>query len=104
MPRNMGNYERLAPNEQSEQYMKYIGGQKMFGSTMKVSEKLTAEQKAKVRGPGSMPVISDKNSVNATPKQASVGGTVSSVTQRKQQAHTINMQEISSVSQHRPLI
>ena len=85
MPRNMGNYEKLAPNEQSEQYMKYIGGQKMFGSTMKVSEKLTAEQKAKVRGPGSMPVISDKNSsVTATPKQASVGGTVSSVTQRKQ--------------------
>ena len=26
MPRNMGNYEKLAPNDQSEQYMKYIGG------------------------------------------------------------------------------
>lgn len=67
----------------------------MFGSTMKVSEKLTLEQRGKVRGPGSMPTISDKNtnaagSINATPKhhntQASVGGTISSVTQRKQQA------------------
>ena len=82
----------------------------MFGSTMKVSEKLTAEQKAKVRGPGSMPNISDKNSmtvgsINTTPKQASVGGTVSSVTQKRQQAQQqINMNEISSVSQHKPLI
>ena len=35
----------------------------MFGSTMKVSEKLTAEQKTKVRGVGSMPTLSDKNAV-----------------------------------------
>ena len=58
----MGNYERLCPSESSENYLKLIGGQKMFGSTMKVSEKLTPEQRAKVRGPGSMPVISDKQS------------------------------------------
>ena len=64
----------------------------MFGSTMKVSEKLTAEQKAKVRGPGSMPTLSDKQGtaagstggIQSTPKTAaggSVGGTaISSVT------------------------
>ena len=50
----------MAPSDLSEQYLKLIGGQKMFGSAMKVSEKLTPAQKAKVRGPGSMPVISDK--------------------------------------------
>ena len=43
MPKNMGNYERCAPDAESEKYMKYIGGQKMFGSTMKVSEKMTPE-------------------------------------------------------------
>ena len=32
MPRNMGNYERAAPTEVSESYMKLIGGQKLFGS------------------------------------------------------------------------
>lgn len=63
MPKSMGNYELLGPNEDSEKYMRYIGGQKMFGTAMKVSEKLTAEQKTKVRGPGSMPVLSEKNVV-----------------------------------------
>ena len=43
MPRNMGNYERMAPSESSENYLKLIGGQKMFGSQMKVSEKLTPQ-------------------------------------------------------------
>ena len=89
----MGNYELLAPCEVSENYMKLIGGQKMFGSTMKVSEKLTPEQRQKVRGPGSMPTISDSKQgstggnagVNHTPKQ-SVAGNVSAVTQRKQAA------------------
>ena len=63
----------------------------MFGTAMKVSEKLTAEQKAKVRGPGSMPIFSDKQGaagstggIQSTPKTAaggSVGGTaISSVT------------------------
>ncbi len=42
MPEKMGNYERLAPSESCESYLKLIGGQKMFGSQMKVSEKLTA--------------------------------------------------------------
>ena len=60
MPRNLGNYERLAPSDQCESYLKLIGGQKMFGSQMKVSEKMNAEQKAKVRGPGSMPILSEK--------------------------------------------
>ncbi|CDW88353.1 tubulin-tyrosine ligase family protein [Stylonychia lemnae] len=36
MPKIMGNFERIAPSPQSEQYMKLIGGQKMFGSMMKM--------------------------------------------------------------------
>ena len=89
MPTTLGNYERLAPSDQCESYLKLIGGQKMFGSAMKVSEKLTPAQKAKVRGPGSMPDISEKaGGLNATPKGpkvASMGGTTSAVTQRTQQ-------------------
>ena len=60
MPKNMGNYEKLAPCEQSDNYLKLIGGQKMFGSTMKVSEKIAVDKKAKIMGPGSMPTIADK--------------------------------------------
>ena len=41
MPKNMGNYELLAPSEQSEQLLKMIGGQKLFGSVSKISEKMT---------------------------------------------------------------
>ena len=107
LPRNMGNYERVAPTETSDQYLRLIGGQKMFGTQMKVSEKLTPAQREKVRGPGSMPVISDKQSdLNKTAQKAPVGGSVSNVTARKQQAqqHQVNMAEISCVSQHRPLI
>lgn len=39
MPKNLGNYERIAPSENSEKYLKLIGGQKMFGSVMKLSHK-----------------------------------------------------------------
>ena len=61
MPSYMGNYEKLAPTEESDQYLKLIGGQKMFGSAMKVSEKIPADKRAKVRGTGTMPVLSEKN-------------------------------------------
>ena len=43
IPKNMGNFERLAPSEQSDQLLKLIGGQKLFGSTNKISEKLTQQ-------------------------------------------------------------
>lgn len=36
MPRRMGNFERIAPSPMCEQYLKLIGGQKMFGSLMKI--------------------------------------------------------------------
>ena len=39
MPKKLGSYQRIAPSEQSERYLKLIGGQKMFGSVMKVSHK-----------------------------------------------------------------
>lgn len=39
MPKNMGEYERMAPSEASERYLKLIGGQKMFGSVMKLSHR-----------------------------------------------------------------
>lgn len=39
MPKKMGRYHRIAPSEASERYLKLIGGQKMFGSVMKVSHK-----------------------------------------------------------------
>jgi len=39
MPAKMGQYQRIAPSEASERYLKLIGGQKMFGSVMKVSHK-----------------------------------------------------------------
>ena len=39
MPEKMGDYQRIAPSEASERYLKLIGGQKMFGSVMKVSHK-----------------------------------------------------------------
>lgn len=38
MPRKMGNFERIAPSPLSEQCMKLVGGQKMFGSLMKMQE------------------------------------------------------------------
>lgn len=37
MPRMMGNFERVAPSKESEAYLKLIGGQKMFGSMMKIA-------------------------------------------------------------------
>lgn len=42
MPKQMGNYERLAPSPLCDQYLKLIGGQKMFGSMMKMTEKQQA--------------------------------------------------------------
>jgi hypothetical protein len=36
IPRRMGNFERIAPSPQCEQYLKMVGGQKMFGSLMKM--------------------------------------------------------------------
>ena len=39
MPKNMGYFERIAPSETSEKYLKLIGGQKMYGSIMKLSHK-----------------------------------------------------------------
>jgi len=36
MPARMGNFERIAPSPQCEQYLKMVGGQKMFGSLMKM--------------------------------------------------------------------
>lgn len=58
----------------------------MFGSQMKVSEKIAPEKRDKVRGPGSLPTISDKQSEqNKAPGQKNiVGGVISSVTARKQ--------------------
>ena len=38
MPRKLGNFERIAPSPLSEQYLKLIGGQKMYGSLMKMQE------------------------------------------------------------------
>lgn len=55
MPKMMGNYEMIAPSAETDALLKLIGGEKMFGSQMKVSEKINAEIKGKVRGPGSMP-------------------------------------------------
>jgi len=39
LPKHMGSFERLAPSDNSEKYLKMIGGQKMFGSVMKLSHK-----------------------------------------------------------------
>ena len=39
MPKFLGNYERIAPSDASDRYLRLIGGQKMFGSIMKVSHK-----------------------------------------------------------------
>ena len=35
-PEILGNYERIAPTKLSDKYVKMMGGQKMFGSLMKV--------------------------------------------------------------------
>ena len=40
MPKNLGNFERLAPSPMSEAYLKLIGGQKMYGSAMKLNTDL----------------------------------------------------------------
>ena len=63
MPKCMGNFERIAPTEQSEELIKLIGGQKMFGSTVKLSERIKLEG---VRGIGSLP--KEKEAKEPTPK------------------------------------
>lgn len=52
MPKMMGNFEIIAPTPQSEEYMKIIGGQKMFGSISKISERVKLDG---VKGIGSLP-------------------------------------------------
>ena len=67
-PKMMGNFEMLAPNDQTDEWMKMIGGQKMFGSVSKVSERVKLEG---VRGIGSLPKASDKSSeVKVAPRRA----------------------------------
>jgi len=38
MPKMLGSYERIAPSELSEELIKMVGGQKMYGSTVKINE------------------------------------------------------------------
>ena len=61
MPKYMGNYERLAPSPDSDALIKMIGGQKMFGSSTKVSDKVLEKMVGKpVVGLGSMPSLAIK--------------------------------------------
>ena len=60
MPKQMGNFERLAPGPEADGLIKLIGGQKMFGSANKVSERVYEKAKGPVAGPGSMPNLSSK--------------------------------------------
>lgn len=39
IPKKMGDFERLGPTDKSDALLKLVGGQKMFGSVMKVSHK-----------------------------------------------------------------
>ena len=57
MPKMMGNFEIIVPTPQSEECMKLIGGQKMFGSVSKISERVNLEG---VKGIGSLPKATDK--------------------------------------------
>ena len=63
MPKCMGNFERIAPTEQSEELIKMIGGQKMFGSAVKISERIKLDG---VQGIGSLP--KEKDNKDQTPK------------------------------------
>jgi len=61
MPKFMGNYERLAPTPDSDALVKMIGGQKMFGSSAKVSDKVFEKMGGRaVVGLGSMPNLATK--------------------------------------------
>ena len=54
MPEKLGDFERIAPSETSDRYLKLVGGQKMFGSIMKVSHKTTDITKfSKIQGSAS---------------------------------------------------
>ena len=44
-PRLMGNYERIAPTELSDKYVKMLGGQKLYGSLMKVKTEAKSDDK-----------------------------------------------------------
>ena len=39
MPQMMGNYKRIAPSKQAEKLIRLVGGEKRFGSLMKVMPK-----------------------------------------------------------------
>ena len=55
----------LAPTVQTDDLMKLIGGQKMFGSTTKISERIKLDG---VKGIGSLPKVGEKKE-DITPKQ-----------------------------------
>jgi hypothetical protein len=68
MPEKMGNYQRIAPSEASERYLKLIGGQKMFGSVMKVSHKpdIMGDRIAKNNQVGKRAAKQIENAINIT--------------------------------------
>lgn len=52
IPKQMGNFERIAPSPQCEQYMKLVGGQKMFGSMNKIQpDQVPLSEVGKVQKP-----------------------------------------------------
>ena len=76
----------------------------MFGSAMKLSEKIPPNQKDKIRGIGSMPAVSEKGQqaqVMTTPKAGS--GSATNNSQRKQ-TQQISMEGIEESSPFRPLL
>ena len=78
----------------------------MFGSTNKISEKIPPAQREKIRGPGSMPSISEKGGqpqayAQNTPKAGS--GSATNNSQRKQ-SQQISMRGIEESSSFKPLL
>ena len=55
VPKTLGNFEMLAPTPQSEEYLKLVGGQKMFGSSSKISERFP--DLSQIKGIGSLPQV-----------------------------------------------
>ena len=45
-PKHMGNFETLVPTPQSDELVKLVGGQKMFGSNYKQKEKPSSLRKS----------------------------------------------------------
>lgn len=60
-PERMGNFEQIAPSQESEDFLRLIGGQKMFNSAQRLTNKQTGE----VRGIGSLP----EETLTLTPKR-----------------------------------